>query len=156
MTNNKFLRNDGQFQQVDSVSVVVTTGAASGFLSSLTKATTANITSSSTSVYTDGPTVAQGSSGVWYAVGTLTVTDSAAARQWMAKLWDGTTTIASAASQISAATGPGSITLGGVITSPAGNIRMSCIPLSAVATFSMLFNFSGNSADCNVTAIRIG
>lgn len=152
---NWFLNATGQFTAIGSGQVALSTTTTTGFLTFLTKATTANITSSSTSVYTDGPSVSQGTSGTWYAVGTLTIADSASSRQWMAKLWDGTTTIASAGSQ-APGTGPSSITLAGVISGPAGNLRMSCIPFSPVATFAMQFNYSGNSNDCNITAIRIG
>ena len=144
---NTFNRNDGTFAQVDYASV-----SGNPALTSLTKATTADITLSTTS-YFDGPAVSQGSSGTWFASGTVTLLSSAGFPNYFAKLWDGTTVIASAATDPGAINFWITISLSGVLASPAGNLRISVA--SSVAS-KILFNASGNSADSVITAVRIG
>lgn len=151
MTIRSFLRNDGQFAQVDAGSISISTTTTTGFLTYITKATTADITMNSSSSYFDGPVVSQGSSGTWYVIGTVTLLGIAQTAN--VKLWDGSTVIASASDTI-ANVNALAVTLGGVIASPAGNLRMSCN--SPGTTTKILFNQSGNSADSNITAIRIG
>lgn len=107
--------------------------------------------------YTDGPSVAQGTAGTWEVTATLTVSDSTAASVNINfKLWDGTTIIDSTAitTQNANAAARISVSLSGVITSPAGNLKVSAIS-SAAATSKLLFNQSSNSKDCTITAIRI-
>lgn len=104
--------------------------------------------------YATGPTVAQGTTGTWFAVGTITLSDSAVLAQISAKLWDGTTVIASSR-EVTNGTQGGSITLAGFITNPAGNLRISAISNQA-ATSTMAFNGSGNSKDCTLTVHRVG
>lgn len=98
--------------------------------------------------YDTGPSVAQGTSGKWFASGTVTVADGTGARYYRAKLWDGTTVIAETSAN--AATGyETSISLSGYIDSPVGDIRISVNNYSS-ATGAFL-------TDKNVlTAIRIG
>lgn len=115
-----------------------------------------NVTLTTINVFVDGPSVAQGTSGTWFASGTVTVKDSAGAAGFEAKLYDGTTTIASA---FSASLGAGSrtvISLSGVITSPAGNLRIAVADTSNSATGSIVFNDTGLSKDSTITAFRIG
>lgn len=105
--------------------------------------------------FTDGPSAAQGTSGTWFCSGTVTVLDTAGSQFMLAKLYDGTTTIASAASQTVGANTDMSITMSGVITSPAGNVRIA-VKSQAAATSSIRFNDSGLSKDSGVTCVRIG
>lgn len=146
---NLFNRNDGTFAQVAFGDLGG--GAA---LTTVTKATTANITLTTTS-YFDGPTVSQGSSGTWFASGVVTISSSGGQNVYYSKLWDGTTVIASGTN--SNAGGSAfylQIPLSGVIASPAGNLRISIS--NFVAGGVIIFNQSGNSADSFLTAVRIG
>ena len=78
------------------------------------------------------------------------------ADQFNAKLWDGTTVIASGVFKINAAViNIGTITLGGVITSPAGNLKISVNDQTSTGG-KILFNASGNSKDSWIAAVRIG
>lgn len=106
------------------------------------------------STYTDGPSVAQGTSGTWFVSGTVTVVDTSAARNINFKLWDGTTVIASCTVSTAGANFSDCATLSGFIASPAGNLRISCISASGT-TAKLQFNQSGNSKDCTITAVRI-
>jgi hypothetical protein len=144
---NLFNRNDGTFAQVDIASLGTTTFP----LNNLTNASSANVSLTTTS-YFDGPAVSQGSSGTWYASGTVTLNTTSGGANFFAKLWDGTTTIASAAAGASG-TNAVAITLSGALASPAGNLRMSA---ASSNLGSILFNNSGNSKDSTVTAVRIG
>ena len=155
--SNSFLRNDGTFQQVDYASVTGTPStSANPILTSLTNFTTADIalTSSSTTVFFTGPVVTQGSSGVWFASGTVTFTNPSAVAGVFAKLWDGTTVMASAASHVKAAASADAIAVSGVITSPTSNIKISVSSGSSLTVLAT--NFSGGGQDCTITAVRIG
>ena len=70
----------------------------SAFISAtpITNSLAADVLLNSIANYFDGPTVAQGTVGTWFASGTVTVLDTAGAAAFDAKLWDGTTVIASA------------------------------------------------------------
>ena len=103
--------------------------------------------------YFDGPSVAQGVSGTWFACGTVTVTGGTAG-DFDFKLWDGTTIIASGATEVVAINHPFPVTLSGFITSPAGNIRIS-VRDTVGTDGKILFNNSGNSKDSTITAFRI-
>jgi hypothetical protein len=105
-------------------------------------------------VYSTGPSVAQGTTGTWFASGTVTIQGATGGSVISAKLWDGTTIFDSCNTAIVATT-DGTLSLSGFIAAPAGNIRIS-VADSAVATDGvMLFNASGNSKDSTVTAFRI-
>jgi hypothetical protein len=108
----------------------------------------------SNSVYTDGPIVAQGSSGVWSVSGTVTILDTNGPAQINFKLWDNSTVIDSTRNRLDIANGSYSTSLSGIITNPSSNIRISANSNSSSTSFQ--FNASGNSKDCTVTAIRIG
>ncbi len=143
----KFLRDDGTFAPLASSG-----SSGSGPITLITKSTTADVTLNSSSTYFDGPSVALGTSGTWFASGTVTILPGAANVWGLAKLWDGTTVVAAGAYN-----GIGnmitSFSLSGVISSPAANLKISVLP-AQVAT--MVFNFSGTGKDSTLTAIRIG
>lgn len=103
--------------------------------------------------FTDGPSTAQGTSGGWWASGTVTIGDTVA-NVGGCKLWDGTTVIDSTnfRQQSTAAAGV-PVSLSGFISSPAANIRISCTSNDATATFR--FNDSGASKDSTLTVHRI-
>lgn len=123
-------------------------------LGQLTNSLGADVLLNNISNFFDGPSIAQGSTGTWWASGTATVQDTAGTATIFCKLWDGTTTISSALGTIAAASGRNNISLSGFITSPAGNIRISCQDGTSTSG-RILFNASGTSKDSTVSAFRI-
>ena len=123
--------------------------------SQLTNALGADVLVNNTGNYFDGPTIAQGTSFTWFVTGTVTVWDTVnASPTFYAKLWDGTTVIASGAQNGPAANAPMSIALSGFIVAPAANLRIS-VRCSNSTTAKILFNQTGNSKDATITAYRI-
>jgi hypothetical protein len=123
-------------------------------LSRITNSLSSNVSLNNTSNYFDGPSVAQGTSGTWFASGSVLLTDTAGAAAFFCKLWDGTTIIASAGGNVSAANVRTQISLSGILNSPAANIRISCIDPSSTSGV-INFNNTGNSKDSTITAIRL-
>ena len=145
-----FLNATGQFLNPNLLST-----SSSTILNFLTKATTADVSITSTGVYVDGPSVAQGTAGTWYAVGTLTLNCGSAANTFYVKLWDGSTIINTGAATTGAAGFATTVSLAGVLATPAGNLRLSAT-VAGAATSTIVFNRTGNSMDSNITAVRIG
>jgi hypothetical protein len=104
-----------------------------------------------TSNYFDGPTVAQGTTGTWWASGTVTINDTGT-NAYTCKLWDGTTVIDSSQA-LSAGSSGSSMALSGFLATPAANIKISCKSTSASA--AIVFNLSGSSKDSTVSVHRI-
>jgi len=134
---------------------LINSGGALGVSLSKITASLGSDVAISNSVYSDGPSIAQGTTGTWLASGTVTVTDTANVAQINAKLWDGTRVISSGATRVSAANGAATLTLSGFLASPSANIRISCTSNAVGATSTFKFNTTGNSKDCTLTAIRI-
>ena len=122
--------------------------------SPLTNSLGADVSLNNIANYFTGPTVAQGSTGTWWASGIVTFLDTTSADTFYAKLWDGTTVIASGAVTTGGANFLASISLSGYLASPAGNIRISCRAPNAT-TGKIVFNATGNSKDATVSAYRI-
>lgn len=120
----------------------------------LTNSLGGNVALNNTANYFDGPSVAQGTVGTWLAFGTVTVYDTAAAAGFSAKLWDGTTVIASTAFDTSGSSTRGVIALSGYISSPAGNIRISVKDTSST-NGQITSNTSSNSKDSTISVVRI-
>jgi hypothetical protein len=122
----------------------------------ITNSLSSNVALSNTSSYFDGPSVAQGSTGTWFASGTVTLLDTANSTAGMdCKLWDGTTVIASARTITpSVANIPITVTLSGFVAAPAGNIRISCKNFSGT-TGIINANLTGSAKDSTITAHRI-
>lgn len=133
---------------------ITTVGTLAVSLTKLTNSLSSDVTLSNTSSYFDGPIVAQGSSGTWFASGNVTLTDTAIANVSL-KLWDGTTVIDSGNQFIPVATSVVMAGLSGFITNPVGNIRISCRDITTV-NGKILANQSGNSKDSTITVVRIG
>ncbi len=127
-------------------------GLASG--TQITNSLSGNVALNNTANYFDGPSVAQGGTGTWFASGTVTLEDTGGAANFDCKLWDGTTVIASATTQTPGAGSITTVSLSGVLATPAGNIRISVRDETAV-TGLILFNRSGNSKDATVSAFRV-
>lgn len=133
--------------------------AASAYVPSNTQITNSlsgDVLMNNTANYFDGPSVAQGATGTWFASGTVTATEGAVAGAGVfCKLWDGTTVISSGAMYVQ---GPnsdvGSIALSGRLATPVGNLRISCRSPGSI-TGNILFNQTGNSRDSTLTAFRI-
>jgi hypothetical protein len=123
-------------------------------VSSMTSSLAADVNLSTVAQYFDGPSVAQGTSGTWFASGVVVLAAGASANGFYVKLWDGTTVMASCAIQASPGGAYTTTTLSGVLANPAGNIRISARDITATDG-KLLFNQTSTSKDCTITAIRI-
>ncbi len=148
---NWFLNATGQFTQIGSGQVAISTTTTTGFLTYLTKATTVDI-SPPTTAFTDIISVTQGTSGTWLATATITAF-SASNINFFPRLWDGTTVFVSATNPNGQVGFHVATSISGIIANPVGNIRLS---IAATAAYTVKFNFSGNSLDTSMTALRIG
>lgn len=120
----------------------------------ITNSLGADVSLNNTANYFDGPSIAQGTVGIWWVSGTITVTDNAGAAEIAAKLWDGTNLIAASGATVPSQFGIVSISLSGFITSPAGNIRISARDLTS--TSGVITDNARNEKESTITAIRIG
>jgi hypothetical protein len=123
-------------------------------LTIITNSLSGNVALNNVANYFDGPSVAQGSSGTWFASGTVTVGDTVGAAVIHCKLWDGTTVIDSSVRSVSAISGGDGISLSGYLASPAANIRISCKDVTST-NGAIFFNITGTSKDSTISAIRI-
>lgn len=110
----------------------------------------------SSSTFYDGPSIAQGASGTWWVAASVSVVDTVAAANFIAKLWDGTTVIASGGVRAGAANQPATIALVGMITSPAGNLKVSIENLSSTTGAIKATTAVGGNNASGIQAIRIG
>jgi hypothetical protein len=141
-----------------NVNVVGALRGTSAMLSPLNNSLAADVNLNNTSLYFDGPSVAQGNNGTWFASGTVTMVNvnPNAVMSLAAKLWDGATVIdATQTTCYSGAQPVASISLSGLITSPSGNIRIS-VKDGLNTTSKITNNFIGFGKDSTITAIRIG
>lgn len=144
-------KSDGQVYSKDDAGTETALGLSA---SPITNSLGANVTLNNTANYFSGPTVAQGSTGTWFASGTITFFDSSAAATFYVKLWDGTTVIASCAVTTPGANLLCTVSLSGYLASPAGNIRIDARDVSST-NGTMVYNQSGESKDCTVSAFRV-
>jgi len=93
--------------------------------SPITNSLGSDVALNNTANYFDGPSVAQGTVGTWFVIGTVTLQDTGIASEFFCKLWDGTTVIASAATENYTNTAYTTVTLSGFIIAPVGNLRIS-------------------------------
>lgn len=152
---NWFLNATGQFTQIGSGQISISTTTTTGFLTYLASSLSSNTLCSGNG--TTGPSVAQGTSGVWYASGNVSFTDSAT-NNCSARLTDGTSIIDAGVSTVPAASQFASIALSGVISSPAGNIRIIAT-VGTTGTASLISTSNTPSPQTNLstlTVIRIG
>lgn len=101
----------------------------------------------------DGPSVAQGAMIKALAMGTVTLAGGIN-DQILVKLWDGTTVIDSTRVELGNNFAFSSATLCGVISNPAGNIRLSCRDTSSVSGV-IRANASGQGFDSTITVVRL-
>jgi hypothetical protein len=140
--------------QIPGTGLKFSGGSLATSLSALTAAIGADVSMTNTTSYFDGPAIAQGTAGTWLVFGSIVVLDSSTTAGLGVKLWDGTTVIDSSAVTTPAANFPVTMTVAGIITSPAGNLRISCRNFSSTNGV-IKFNSSGNAKDSNITAVRI-
>lgn len=104
--------------------VINGTGACS--ISNVTNVLASPVTMNS-AAYFDGPSASQGTVGTWLATGSVSITLTNLTDAVICKLWDGTTVIASGEVAKPVATSTNSsLSLNGILASPAANIRISC------------------------------
>lgn len=141
---------------VTSATTARTNIGAAPAITSITSSLGADVAiSGSVGTYAAGPSIAQGTSGTWFVSGTVTFLESVTAGStFKIKLWDGTSIVASALYVTTAVGLTGAIALSGVISSPAGNLRIDVANASTTSGV-IKFNSSGNSKDSTITAIRI-
>lgn len=118
----------------------------------------ASVTLTTLGTYYDGPSVSQptGGTATFFCSGTVSVRDTDVAGGVITcQLWDGTTVISSSAVQAPPSGVIGSVSLSGVITAPAGNIRISCANQTHNTTGSIRATIGlGNNAS-TLTVIQI-
>jgi hypothetical protein len=105
---------------------ITTSGTIAVNLPFLTNSISAGFNLNNTALYFDGPSVAQGTSGTWFASGQATVASSTAGDNIICKLWDGTTVIDVSNANITSVGNTMEIHLSGALATPAGNIKISC------------------------------
>lgn len=129
--------------------------ALSAALTSLTNSVAVDVPMNNTALFFTGPTVAQGTSGTWLAMGNITISGCTASATMNIKLWDGTTVIDSAQFLAApAGTAQTTVHLSGRIVSPAGNIRIS-VQDTFGTTGSIQADLSGAGKDSTLTVVRI-
>lgn len=131
-----------------------TTATIAASLASTSNTLTGDVSLNNTGLYFDGPSMAQGTSGTWFASGTVSLIDSAGVAAIDCKLWDGTTVIDSGRTTIAGAGFSQTMSLSGVLASPAANIRISCKDVTSTSG-TIRFNATGNSKDSTVSGFRI-
>lgn len=123
-------------------------------MSPITASLSGDVTMNNTANYFTGPSIAQGTSGTWLVMGSVTARSTAGAANFMAKLWDGTTVIDSGRMASLGVNNDIVFALSGYITAPAGNLRISVRDESDTSGL-IKFNATGESKDSTITAIRI-
>lgn len=119
-----------------------------------TAALSGDVALNNTGNYFTGPSVAQGTVGTWEAMGTITVVDSGGAVTFQAKLWDGTSVIASTTVTNGGANESAALALSGLIAAPVGDVKISARDVNAT-TGAIKFNASGSSLDSTLTLRRV-
>jgi hypothetical protein len=135
---------------------ITTSGTVALNVQALTTSLTGDVTITNNTSYFDGPSVSQGTTGTWFASGFVTLVDSVAASNVLCKLWDGATVIASGRGSIISNPQPVTITLSGIITSPVGNIKISCKDVTAGNGGKIAFTDpDSNAHNSTLTVLRI-
>jgi hypothetical protein len=124
-------------------------------LSQITASLSADVALNNTASFFDGPTIAQGNGvGVWFVCGTVTLVDNAGGAVFNIKLWDGTTVISSGRAAMTTAGFSECMSVSGLITAPAGNLRISVNDPNSTSGF-IKANGSGIGKDSTITAFRL-
>ena len=135
---------------------ITTSGTVALNVQALTTSLSGDVTITNNTNYFDGPSVSQGTTGTWFASGFVTLIDGVAASNVFCKLWDGTTVIANGRGTIVSTSQPVTLTLSGIITSPAGNIKISCKDITAANGAKIVFSDTDSNAHSStLTVLRI-
>lgn len=143
--------------QVDNTTITASSGVISTvnpLPAPIRNVLSGDVALSSTASFFDGPSIAQGATGTWFVSGSVTIQEPSAADQIICKLWDGTTVIAAGEMFVAAPTANGVMSLSGYLATPAGNLKISCRPISQT-TGKIVFNITGTSKDSLISAFRI-
>ncbi|WP_407174534.1 hypothetical protein [Bradyrhizobium sp. STM 3562] len=132
---------------------ISSSGACAVSLSVFTNSIGANVSLSSTSTYFDGPSVAQGNTGTWLAMGQATVSGPSG-DVIACKLWDGSSVLDSSIVTITAASATLDVHLSGYLSAPVGNLKISCKDSTSTSGF-IIGNNSGTGKDSTVSVVRI-
>lgn len=124
-------------------------------LSTLTASLGAPVALNNVNTYFTGPSVAQGTSGIWLATGTVSVIDTSAAAFMIASLTDGTNTPARCNASTAAANFHLSMSLSGIFTNPPGNIRINVRDFTS-ANGQIEANADSINVASTLTVVRIG
>jgi len=135
--------------------------ATTAYIDKLTGSVIANSLASdvalnNSSIFFDGPSIAQGATGTWFVSGTITLfTNNYGADTFTVKLWDGTTVIASTSLALPGVSSSGyfTVSLSGFMASPAANLRISV--KSSGTSNRIVYNQSGLAKDSTITAFRV-
>ncbi len=150
---NWYLNATGQFQQIGSGQIGISTTTTTGFLTYLTATNASSITISS-AAYVPLLALTQGSSGTWFVEGTASFLTSAASNLFLSI--SATSTTGAGFQTFSRSFNPtpaAYVSMGtqGIVTSPSGGIT-----LFGGVIFGTLQNGYIDPALSNLTAIRIG
>jgi hypothetical protein len=124
-------------------------------LGAITSSLPSDVALTNTGTYFDGPSVAQGTAGTWFVSGTVTLADGAGAASFLLQLTDGTTIIATTQAYVPLVNIGIPASLSGLITAPAGNLRIRVRDASSAAG-GIVSNATGDGKSSTITAIRIG
>ncbi len=156
---HKFLRDDGWFQQVVTGDLGPSS-TSTGVLSFLATSLSSDLILASTATTFDVISVSQGSSGTWFCSANATLNSGGGACEFALKLWDGTNVIATAGTFVGAAGSFIAASVSGVLSAPAGNIKLSAVAnvgaagtLVKAATASA---FGSQPPATTLTVVRIG
>jgi hypothetical protein len=139
-----------------NVNVVGALRGTSAMLSPVNGFLNANVALSNVSAHFDGPSIAQGSNGTWFASGAVVIYDTGAAADFGLKLWDGNTIISEARVKTGAANLYVTVPLSGFMTAPTGNLRISVQDSSSTNGNIVHGIFGSNNKSSYISAIRIG
>lgn len=135
---------------------ITASGSLAVSLTNLSNSLSSDRVLNNVTTYFDGPSVAQGTSGVWLACGTVTVADSAGVASMVARLSDGTTVVAAAESQTPGAGALLSMPLSGIFTSPSSNIRIQVLDRTNTTGKIVATNNSTGALESTISVVRIG
>jgi hypothetical protein len=122
---------------------------------SLSKTATTATTFAVAGTFVDALAITQGSSGTWMVMGTATfLTSGSSYNEFLARIWDGTTTFASGScTPVAVSNQPSSVGLSAIVTNPAGNLRLSGANNTAAVGSMASSSVQGG---CSILAVRIG
>ncbi len=158
-TARNFTLNGNLSFRVTGTSVTFPTSGTlltTSFFAPITGTLGSDVALSNIATFFDGPSIAQGTSGTWLVIGTVTF-GSGGNSTYYVTLNDGTSTYASAASSSPSTVGSqwNSCTLSAIVTNPAGNLRIS-VKDTVRTDGNIKFNVTGTSKDSQIKAILVG